>query len=56
VYWLDLAQDRDRWRVLVITEMKLRVPLDAGKFLNSCTTGGLTRRAQLYGVSYGVDV
>jgi hypothetical protein len=24
--WIDLAQDRDQWRALVITVMKLRVP------------------------------
>jgi hypothetical protein len=33
--WIDLAQDRDKWRVLV----------------NSCTTGGISRRAQLHEVS-----
>jgi hypothetical protein len=24
--WIDLAQDRDKWRALVTTEMNLRVP------------------------------
>jgi hypothetical protein len=31
--WIDLAQDRDRWRVLVNAGMKLRVPEYAGNFL-----------------------
>jgi hypothetical protein len=26
VDWIDLAQDRDRWRTLVYTVMNLRVP------------------------------
>jgi hypothetical protein len=26
VYWIDLAQDRNQWRALVNTVMKLRVP------------------------------
>jgi hypothetical protein len=26
VDWIDMAQDRDRWRALVNTEMNLRVP------------------------------
>jgi hypothetical protein len=26
VHWIDLAQDRDQWRVLVNTVMNLRVP------------------------------
>jgi hypothetical protein len=50
--WTGLAQDRGRWRALVNEEMNLRVPYNAGKFLSRCATGGLSRRAQLHGVSY----
>jgi hypothetical protein len=49
--WIDLAQYRDQWTVLVNTVMNLRVPYNAGKFLSSCTIGGFSRRAQLHEVS-----
>jgi hypothetical protein len=49
--WIDLAQDRDRWRVLVNMVMNLRVSENAGKILSSCTTGGFSRRAQFREVS-----
>ena len=36
VDWIDLAQNRDRWWwTLVIGETKIRVPKNAGNFLNS---------------------
>jgi len=33
--WIDLAEDRDRWRAVVNVAMDLRVPYNAGNFLTS---------------------
>jgi hypothetical protein len=37
--WINLSQDRNRWRDLVNTVMNLRVPENVGKFLSGCITG-----------------
>jgi hypothetical protein len=38
--WIDLAHNRDQWRALAKTVMNLRIPYNAGRFLNCYTTGG----------------
>ena len=36
--WMELAENRDRWRALVSTVMNFQVPYSAGNFLISCKT------------------
>jgi hypothetical protein len=40
--WIELAQDRDQWRALQTRFLKI-----AGNFLNGCTIGSFSGRAQL---------
>ena len=35
MYWIDLAQDRERWQALVYAAMNLQVPQNAENFLTS---------------------
>jgi hypothetical protein len=50
--WSGLAQDRNIWRALVSSVLKLWVPQNAGKLLSGLTTGGLSSSTQQHTFRY----
>jgi hypothetical protein len=50
--WIDLAQDKDRWRAVVKMVMNFMFSLYAGNFLTSWRTVSFSRRTLVYGFIY----
>jgi hypothetical protein len=48
--WMELGQDRDRWRALVGTVRDIRVSINAGNFLTSLLVS-FSKRTLLHEVS-----
>jgi hypothetical protein len=48
--WIDLAQDRRRWRALLTTVMNLRGSIKCGEFLTILKPVSFSRRTLLHGV------
>jgi hypothetical protein len=45
--WIDMAQDRDKWRALLSAVMNLWIPQNAGNFLTSWRPVSFSRRTLL---------
>jgi hypothetical protein len=55
IYWIDVAQDRERWRALVNAVMNLRVSQNAGDILSSLGRVSFSGRTLLHGVTKKID-
>ena len=53
--WIDLAQNKDRWRAFANVVMNIRAPRNAGNFLTSCGFVSFSTRTLLHEVSYLVS-
>jgi hypothetical protein len=49
--WIAVSEDMDQWKALVSTVVNHWVSRNAGKFLNRCITGSLSRKVQLHVIS-----
>jgi hypothetical protein len=45
-----MAHGRDHWKVLLNALINFFIPKTDGKFMNACTTGSSTRKAEKYEV------